>query len=114
MDIKLAMGQALRSVGCKAGHAWQLTKNMHRSPDKLPACPLQEHALPHLASIITSPSSHEPSLVEGALDMVTILLKPATTEQAARMHAALSGAVLRLMLHHDDPGILQSCCEYMK
>jgi hypothetical protein len=46
--------------------------------------------------------------------MVNTLLRPATPGQAARIHAAVSPAIMQLVMHQDDPGILQSCSEYLR
>ncbi len=75
---------------------------------------LQERALPHLVGILGSPEAGETTLVEGALDVVNALLRPASREQAARIHAAASGPVMALVLRQDDPGILQSASEYLR
>ncbi|BDA48104.1 Importin-9 [Coccomyxa sp. Obi] len=81
-------------------------------PAALPS--LQERALPHLVAILSSPEAGETTLVEGALDVVNALLRPASPEQAARIHAAASGPVMALVLRQDDPGILQSASEYLR
>lgn len=75
---------------------------------------MQERALPHLVGIISSPSTNSTALVEGALDMLNTLLRPATPDQAARIHAAVSGSVISLIMRQDDAGILQSCSEYLR
>lgn len=70
--------------------------------------------LPVLASIISHFNSNSPVLVEGALDLVGALLKPAAPEQAQQMHALLAQPVQALLMQHDDPGVLQSCSQYLK
>ena len=64
--------------------------------------------------ILSAPEAGNPTLVEGALDVTCALLRPAAHEQAARVHAAASGPVMTLVLRADDPGILQSACEYLR
>lgn len=75
---------------------------------------LQERALPTLAGILSAPESHTPALLEGALDVLAALLRPATPDQAARVHAAVSSHVMALALSQDDPAVLQSCSEYLR
>ena len=74
----------------------------------------QERALPSLATILATPEGRPAPLVEGALDVVAALLRPAAPDQATRVHAALSGHVMALALRADDPGVLQSCSEYLR
>ena len=75
---------------------------------------LQERAVPALVDIIKAPEAHSPVLVEGALDVLAVLLAPSAPEQAAGVHAAASSHVMALALHQDDAGILQSCSEYLR
>ena len=75
---------------------------------------LQERAVPALVDIIKAPEANSPVLVEGALDVLAALLRPATPEQAARVHAAASSHVMALTLRQDDAAILQSCSEYLR
>ncbi|KAK9806782.1 hypothetical protein WJX72_002643 [[Myrmecia] bisecta] len=82
------------------------------TPAALPS--LQARVLPVLSSIISQPDANSTILVEGALDVATMLLKPSNAEQAAIVHATLSQPVMALMMHSDDAGILQSCSEYMR
>ena len=46
--------------------------------------------------------------------MLVSLVKPAKAEQAEQMHALVGPPIQALMLHHQDSGILQSCCQYLK
>ena len=75
---------------------------------------LQERAVPALVDIIKAPEANSPVLVEGALDVLAALLRPATPEQAAWVHAAASSHVMALTLRQDDAAILQSCSEYLR
>ena len=75
---------------------------------------MQGRAVPALADIIKAPEANSPMLVEGALDVLAALLRPATPEQAARVHAAASSHVMALTLRQDDAAILQSCSEYLR
>ena len=75
---------------------------------------MQERAVPALVDIIKAPEANSPVLVEGALDVLAALLRPATPEQAARVHAAASSHVMALTLRQDDAAILQSCSEYLR
>ena len=70
--------------------------------------------MPALVDIIRAPEAHSPVLLEGALDMLAVLLAPSAPEQAAAVHAAASSHVMALALHQDDAGILQSCSEYLR
>ena len=74
----------------------------------------QERALPTLAAIVSAPDTHESALVEGALDVLAALLRPASPDQAARVHAAASAPVMALVLGQDDAAVLQSCSEYLR
>lgn len=64
--------------------------------------------------ILSAPDANELVLVEGALDVVNALLRPASPGQAARVHSAASGPVMGLILSQDDPGVLQSASEYLR
>ena len=75
---------------------------------------LQERAVPALVDIIKAPETHSAVLLEGALDLLAVLLRPSAPEQAAGVHAAASSHVMALALHQDDAGILQSCSEYLR
>ena len=75
---------------------------------------MQARILPILASIVSHHTSNSSILVEGALDLLVSLVKPANAEQAQQMHAAVSSHIQALMLHSQDAGILQSCCQYLK
>ena len=75
---------------------------------------VQERAVPALVDIIKAPEANSPVLVEGALDVLAALLRPATPEQAACVHAAASSHVMALTLRQDDAAILQSCSEYLR
>ncbi|KAL0051329.1 hypothetical protein WJX82_005781 [Trebouxia sp. C0006] len=80
-----------------------------------PAFPtLLARILPILASIISHAGQNSSILVEGALDVLVSLAKPARPEQAQQMQALVGPHIQALMLHHHDSGILQSCCQYLK
>ena len=76
--------------------------------------PLQARILPILASIISHANQNSSVLVEGALDVLVSLVKPASAEQAEQMQALVGPPIQALMLQHQDSGILQSCCQYLK
>ena len=84
----------------------------------LPAAPfallLQARILPVLASLISHSSSNSPILVEGAVELVTALLKPAGPAQAQQVHALLAQPVQSILLQHEDPGVLQNCSHYLR
>lgn len=75
---------------------------------------LQARILPILASIISHANSNSSILVEGALDVLVSLVKAASPEQAQQMHSTVGPHIQTLMLQHQDAGILQSCCQYLK
>ena len=75
---------------------------------------VQGRILPILASIISHADSNSSILVEGALDVLVSLLKPSSLEQAEQVHAVVGTHIQSLMLHHQDAGTLQSCCQYLK
>lgn len=77
-------------------------------------CPLQARILPILASIISHANSNSSILVEGALDVLVSLVKAASPEQVQQMHSIVGPHIQTLMLQHQDAGILQSCCQYIK
>ncbi len=77
-------------------------------------CIPQARILPILASIIYHANQNSSILVEGALDVLVSLAKPARPEQAQQMQALVGPHIQALMLHHHDSGILQSCCQYLK
>ena len=77
-------------------------------------CTPQARILPILASIISHANQNSSILVEGALDVLVSLAKPARPEQAQQMQALVGPHIQALMLHHHDSGILQSCCQYLK
>lgn len=52
--------------------------------------------------------------MEGALDVLVSLVKAAGPQQAQQMHSMVGPHIQALMLQHQDPGILQSCCQYLK
>ena len=59
-------------------------------------------------------NSNSSILVEGALDVLVSLVKAASLEQAQHMHSLVASHIQALMLQHQDAGILQSCCQYLK
>ena len=73
----------------------------------LPASVLQARMLPTLCGIIANPQPHSSILVDGAVEMVTLVLAPSTPEVAAQIHAAATPHMLRLTLHSDDAEILR-------
>jgi hypothetical protein len=70
--------------------------------------------LPVLVSLASKPDQNVPTVVEGALDLANALLTPSTPQAAAEVHALFSATVMGLLRTQDDPGILQSCCEYLR
>ena len=68
-----------------------------------------------LASIVSHGSTNSPILVEGAMEVVTgALLKAAGPAEAQQVHALLAQPVHSLLMHHDDPGVLQNCTHYLR
>lgn len=84
----------------------------------VPAClpPLLELAVPTLAGVARNPETQPPTLVESALDLLCVLLRPAPCggEEARACHAACFGAVARLAATSDDVGVLQSAAECLR
>jgi hypothetical protein len=84
----------------------------------VPAClpSLLEMAVPTLAGVARHPEAQPPMLVEGALDVLAVLLRPAPRggEEARACHAACFGAVARLATTSDDVGVMQSAAECLR
>ena len=84
----------------------------------VPAClpSLLEMAVPTLAGVARHPEAQPPMLVEGALDVLCVLLRPAPCggEEARACHAACFGAVARLATTSDDVGVMQSSAECLR
>ena len=84
----------------------------------VPAClpSLLELAVPTLAGVARAPEAQPPMLVESALDVLCVLLRPAPCggEEARACHAACFGAVARLAATSDDVGVLQSAAECLR
>ena len=84
----------------------------------VPAClpSLLELAVPTLAGVARNPEAQPPTLVESALDVLCVLLRPAPCggEEARACHAACFGAVARLATDSDDVGVLQSAAECLR
>ena len=71
--------------------------------------------VPVVDSILRKPEANWPTAVEGALDLVNTLLEPGLAfPLVTEVHRQLSHRVLALMNTHDDPAVLQSCCEYLR
>ncbi|KAL6779589.1 hypothetical protein ACKKBG_A12895 [Auxenochlorella protothecoides x Auxenochlorella symbiontica] len=81
-------------------------------PAALPA--LQRRALPTLGALLRDPGAHPPLVLDGALDLVALLLRPSGEAAAREVHAALSPPVLALALRHDDAEVLASACQYFR
>lgn len=75
---------------------------------------MQARILPILASIVSHANQNSSILVEGALDVLVSLVKPANPQQAQQMHSLVGPHIQALMLQSQDSGILQSCCQYLK
>ena len=75
---------------------------------------MQARILPILASVVSHHTSNSSILVEGALDLLVSLVKPANPQQAQQLHTAVGAPIQALVLHSQDAGILQSCCQYLK
>ena len=68
--------------------------------------------LPIVAPVMSLHTSNSSILVEG--DLLVSLVKSANPQQAQQLHAAVGAPIQALMLHSQDAGILQSCCQYLK
>lgn len=78
------------------------------------AC-VQAMVIPVVHSIIRKPEVNPATAVEGALDLANALLEPGlAVGLVLDVHRQLSDTVLALMNMHDDPAVLQSCCEYLR
>ena len=112
----LNLGQLISGSACQEGlsAACAISGHPHARFGAETTLPKQERALPTLAAILATPAGRPGPLLEGALDVVAALLRPAAPDQAACVHAALSGHVMALVLTQDDPGVLQSCSEYLR
>ncbi|GMH34505.1 hypothetical protein BSKO_02339 [Bryopsis sp. KO-2023] len=64
--------------------------------------------LPTLSAAISSHKTQEASVVEGSLDLITILLKGRHPEVAKMVYMAIAPALVDLLTTSDDHGILQS------
>ncbi|KAK9839772.1 hypothetical protein WJX81_000471 [Elliptochloris bilobata] len=97
-------------------------------PAALPA--LIDSMLPHLRSAVMVPAAHavnssmpvsvaraeanSASVVGGAVDLATVLLRPASPAQAAVVGAAMTPGVLALLAGSDDATLLQGASEYFR
>lgn len=71
--------------------------------------------VPVVESIVRKPEVNAATVVEGALDLANTLLEAKLPEESlGQMHGQLSERVLALLQGHDDPAVLQSCCEYLR
>ena len=82
----------------------------------VPACVPSLHALavPTLASVLASPATQPPMLVESTLDLLAVLLRPAAASEAHAAHAACFRHVVAIALTSDDVGALQSAAECLR
>jgi len=86
----------------------------------VPACqrPLLGRLLPHLCHIISSgtvaPASQPSALVEGALDLLVLLLKRVPAELAASAHQLAWAPLMALMAASGDAGQLQSGTDILR
>eukprot|EP00887_Chlorella_sp_A99_P007628 scaffold20.g7628.t1 len=95
-----------------AGDARDLLEAMAGVPACLPG--LQSRMLPTLCGILANPAAHSAILVDGSLELVTVVLAPSPPEVAAQIHAATTPAVLSLLLHSDDAEVLRSATSYLR
>ena len=76
---------------------------------------LQTRVVPVLKSIISKgPSGNHTVLIEGAIDLAATLLKDSPADGVQMIHKELSEHIIRLMCTCDDPGILQSSCDFLR
>lgn len=82
----------------------------------VPAClpALQARMLPTLCAIIGAPAQHSSILVDGALELITLVLGPSPPEIAAQIHAAATPAALALLASSDDAEVLRSATSYLR
>ena len=71
--------------------------------------------MPILKGIISKGQGRDhPILVEGAMDLAATLMKDSQQTGIAAIHTELSQPIIHLICSHDDPGLLQSSCEYLR
>ena len=70
--------------------------------------------LPTLGGIISNPDPHPTIMVDGAIDLVTLVLAPSPPEVVQQIHAAATPHVLKLLMHHNDAEILRSATAYLR
>lgn len=71
--------------------------------------------VPVIQSMLRTPDANVPTVLEGALDLANTLMDPGMPfESLTKVHRHLSDLVLALLNAHDDPAVLQSCCEYLR
>ena len=92
--------------------ARELLAALAAAPACLPA--LQARALPTLCGIVGAPAGHSAILVDGALELITMVLGPSPPEAAARIHAAATPAALALLACSDDAEVLRSATSYLR
>ena len=82
----------------------------------IPACQAPLHAMlvPTLSRILASPNEQPEMLVEATLDLLTIILRPATVTEAKSTHEACFKYVCGLILHSDDAGVMQGASEALR
>jgi len=82
----------------------------------VPAClpNLLQRVLPSVVSVIAAPANHPEMLLERSLDLLPVLLKPATAEHARAVHAATYTHVLALGHASDDNGTVQSVATVLR
>jgi hypothetical protein len=83
---------------------------------QVPAClpNLLQRVLPSVVSVIAAPANHPEMLLERSLDLLPVLLKPATAEHARAVHAATYTYVLALGHASDDNGTVQSVATVLR
>ena len=70
--------------------------------------------LPTLCDIVSHPAQHPPLLVDGALELIAIVLAPSPPDAARQIHAAVTPAALALLAGADDAEVLRSATAYLR
>ena len=83
---------------------------------EIPACQAQLHTMlvPTLSHILASPSEQPEMLVEATLDLLTIILRPASPETAKATHDVCFKYVCGLIMQSDDAGVMQGASETLR
>ncbi|GAQ87921.1 Putative importin 9 [Klebsormidium nitens] len=80
---------------------------------EFPECihPLFLRVVPSLAGVLAAPDQQPPGLVEGALDLLTLLLQRSPADVSRTAFGPCFGATARIVMTTDDAALLQSGAE---